>query len=140
MIKMKFKSSIKVLSLVCMLAILGACNDDDDNGTTSPLVGTWELTAQLADPGDGSGTFSTVSSEKRITFYADGNFICNGNICDMSSSTGPPTTGTYDAVAGTLQSEACSGATVPYPFVLEGGSLIISYPCFEPCRSKYEKK
>ncbi len=42
-----------------MLLII-SCSDNDDNETT--IIGTWKLSAELLDPGDGSGTYQTVSS------------------------------------------------------------------------------
>ena len=52
--------------------------DKDENATTNSLEGTWKLTEILADPGDGSGTFNPISSNKKLIFDNNGNVTSNG--------------------------------------------------------------
>ena len=55
----------KILLLLSFFIILSACTDGDDDTvvTESEIVGNWELVAILADPGDGSGTYQTATSD-----------------------------------------------------------------------------
>lgn len=133
--------SIKILLLVLLFGFFIGCSGDDDEQRTesSPLIGTWKLTELLSDPGDGSGTFSQVDSERTIIFAADGSFVCNGNICTMSPDTDVPTAGTFSIADGVLMPDECSASDHEYPFELEGAALIIIYPCIEPCQAKYER-
>jgi len=35
------------------------------------LISKWKLIEMYSDPGDGSGDFETVSSNKTVSFYSD---------------------------------------------------------------------
>ena len=111
--------------------------DKDENATTNSLEGTWKLTEILADPGDGSGTFNPISSNKKLIFDNNGNITSNGLICDMSVETNSSTTGTYSISNSTINSANCQNSTIKYE--LNGNTLILVYPCFEACKSKYTK-
>ena len=74
---------VTLLSLVVLLAV--SCNSEDVE-----LVNKWQLIEMLADPGDGSGGFEPVTSNKVIEFWDDGTITSNGSICTMSSSTNAP--------------------------------------------------
>lgn len=49
------------------------------------LIGKWKVIEQLADPGDGSGTFNPIESDRTIQFFSDGTITINGDLCYMSS-------------------------------------------------------
>lgn len=104
------------------------------------LVNSWRLIEVLADPGDGSGTFQPVASDKTIEFFSDGTISSNGILCQMSAESGTGSTGMYDEVEMTITPDNCG----IFPFVIlyefSGEHLILSYPCFEPCREKYEQQ
>lgn len=134
------KTWTNTILMVCVMALFGACKNDDDSTASPPLVGQWQLVEQLMDPGDGSGSFAPVDSEKKITFNADGSFSCNGNICELSGTAEVPTYGTYSLPDSTLYPEQCTQPVFPYTFEVDGAFLIISYPCIEACRMKYEKQ
>ena len=103
-------------------------------------MGNWKLKEVLADPGDGSGTFLPVQSNKRITFEANGVITSNGSLCDMSTAADAPTSGTYSNTNFTFNSTDCSDPNYNYSFEQTGTVLIITYPCFEPCKAKYVKE
>ena len=87
---------MKIIAFIFItLGILNSCNNDDDSNRSTELIGNWKLIEVLVDPGDGSGTFSTVESSKIITFQNDGIITSNGTICDMSLEANNPTSGTY---------------------------------------------
>ena len=56
------------LTMSILIMTLISCNKTDEIDISSAVVGTWKLTEVLADPGDGSGTFYTVSSNKNLIF------------------------------------------------------------------------
>ena len=118
-----------------------SCNNDDDSELNDDIVGTWKLTEVLADPGNGSGEFRAVNSQKTITLLADGTITSNGNLCSMSPEATDPTTGIYSIETSTFQADGCDSfdEDFGYPFDQDGKTLIISYPCFEPCKAKYKK-
>ncbi|MAX81447.1 MAG: hypothetical protein CL843_14900 [Crocinitomicaceae bacterium] len=135
---------MKNLALLLFVIIaLTACNKDDDSNSSSSetaLIGTWKLTATLVDPGDGSGTYTNVSSNKTVTFHSNGTLTSNGEICSMSIDADSATTGTYDATTGTFSSAACEMSITGLTYELDGSSLVLSYPCIEPCLAKFEKQ
>lgn len=129
----------KGMIFFALISILFSCNNEDDNASNTGLVGVWKLTQILADPGDGSGTFMNVSSNKTIQFNPDGSLTSNGLICDMSIETNVPSSGTYSLTEMTIISTECNNSGLLINFELTSTSLIINYPCFEACRAKYIK-
>ena len=129
----------KTLALEFAILLL-SCSDTDDKTTDSTLIGKWKLTEILMDPGDGSGTFHPVNSKKITEFHSDGTITSNGSICMASDQTNFPGKGTYSLVDSTIYSSDCAkGLPLNITFNFEEASLIISYPCDEPCREKYLK-
>ncbi|MDD3788879.1 MAG: hypothetical protein PHO94_09315 [Petrimonas sp.] len=84
----------KILVLLIFCGVLFSCDKSDDTENTE-LIGKWKLTEVLADPGDGSGTFHKVSSNKTIEFQPNGAITSNGSICEMLGETTIPSSGTY---------------------------------------------
>lgn len=126
---------------ICFLILLGflfSCNKNDNETTNnSALVGSWKLTAILADPGNGSGIFNPVISNKTIVFDNNGNLSSNGTICDMSTDSNTSSTGNYIEANTSIISSSCQNLTIKYE--LSGNTLILNYPCIEPCKAKYIK-
>lgn len=130
----------KMIFLFTVVAVLFSCSGDDDAGTNTDLVGEWKLVEVLADPGDGSGTFKAIASNKTVTFHPDGTISSNGNLCDMSTEAINPTSGTYSVESSTFTSADCDNPEFNYPFEHDEYTLILTYPCFEGCQVKYRKK
>ncbi|RAR70872.1 lipocalin-like domain-containing protein [Flavobacterium aciduliphilum] len=130
---------MKKTYLLISIAIftLISCNKNDSNTSTNLLVGTWKYTEMYADPGNGSGVFTPVTSTKTITFDATGNVTSNGSLCDMSTASNASSTGTYTAATNTLIPTSCPNTTIIYELI--GTTLILNYPCIEPCKAKFIK-
>ncbi|MFP9098344.1 hypothetical protein ACLI09_04760 [Flavobacterium sp. RHBU_24] len=130
----------KILFLLAVIiGLVGCNNNDNDQVVNNSVIGQWQLVAILADPGDGSGTFITVDSQKRLTFNDDGTLNSNGNICSMDTATDVATNGTYSEENHTITG---SCGVAPYPITFEfdsNGSLILNHPCIEPCRERYAR-
>ncbi|MBI9037124.1 MAG: hypothetical protein JEY97_03250 [Bacteroidales bacterium] len=129
----------KIIFLLGFAIIVFSCDKNNDKQVDSDLIGKWGLIEVLADPGDGSGTFHSVQSNKIIEFHDDGTITSNGEICDMSIETNNSTSGAYSLIDSTISSNDCSNQ-MNISFEQNGSTLIINYPCIEPCRAKYEKK
>lgn len=129
----------KIVFIFIASGIIISCNNDD-SVTNTELIGNWKLIEVLADPGDGSGIFSRVESEKIITFESNETITSNGQICDMSIEIGNPTFGTYSISNSTFNSSDCVNPDYNYTFEQIGNILIINYPCIEPCQAKYKKE
>lgn len=95
------------------------------------------MVEQLADPGDGSGVFVSVDSQKVVEFFEDGSFCSNGSICTMDVATTSPSTGTYDDETMMIDVDDCTVGHFPRTYDISADTLIINYPCIEPCREKF---
>ena len=50
---------------------------------------------QLVDPGDGSGIFMPINSNRIFEFFSDGTVTVNGILCYISSEVGQQNSGTF---------------------------------------------
>ncbi len=130
----------KIIFILLTVGILYSCNKDNDCNSDTELIGNWKLIEILADPGDGSGIFSSVESHKIITFKNNGTITSNGNLCDMSITSDNQTSGTYSNSEMSFSSANCNNPDYDFTFEQNGNVLIINYPCFEPCQAKYMKE
>ncbi|MDP4662626.1 MAG: hypothetical protein NWS74_03095 [Salibacteraceae bacterium] len=121
------------IAILTALAVI-SCKKKDD--VESELYGTYKLIETLADPGDGSGTFQPVSSDKTVTLYNDGTITSNGELCRLNTETGTSTAGTYSFTDSTISSSDCT----TFGFELSGNTLILNYQCIEACRGKFLKQ
>ncbi len=124
----------KSIHLLTLLVLLFSCHKNEEELAPASLVGTWKLTEVLADPGDGSGTFQPVSSNKKIVFINDNKVTSNGSLCDMSTESNSSTTASYSEATHTID---CQNRPVQYE--LNGNTLILTYFCIEGCQAKYIK-
>lgn len=129
----------KTLCLLFAAGIFFSCNSSDSVENVD-LIGNWRLIEILADPGNGSGTFTSVISDKIITFENGGTITSNGNLCDMSINSDNQTSGTYSVTNMTFNSLDCHMPNQDFSFEQNGNILIVNYPCIEPCRAKFIKE
>ena len=127
----------KSILLLLLLNLLISCNKNDQELAPASLIGTWKLTEILQDPGDGSGTFQPVNSNKKIVFVISNQVTSNGVICDMSINSDTFSTGSYSDATKTINPYDCQNLTINYE--VDASSLILSYRCIEGCRAKYIK-
>ena len=127
----------KELVYLLLFGILFSCKEDDTNDdVTTELLSRYQLIEILADPGDGSGTFQPVTSDKVIELRSNNTITSNGDICSMSTEANTPTSGTYSLTDSTVHTSNCHQMN----FELSEHELIIIYPCFEACQAKFEKR
>jgi len=120
-------------AILVIISFLTSCKKNDRDS----LTGTWLLKEVLMDPGNGSGVFTAVSSDKNLVFNTNGNVNSNGVICDMSIESNTSTAGTYSEIDSTIISTTCPNLILKYE--VSGDTLILIYPCIEPCKAKYIK-
>ena len=109
-------------AILVILSLFTSCKKKDGGS----LTGTWELKEVLMDPGNGSGVFTAVSSDKNLVFHSNGNVNSNGIICDMSIESNTSTSGTYSENDSTIISATCQNLIIKYE--LSGDTLILIYP------------
>ena len=127
------------ISIALIFLILSACNSDDNEPPSTGITGEWLLVEMLADPGDGSGIFVPVDSEKRITISAGGTYSSNGDVCSFTSEVTTATNGSYSEDNDSYIIE-CSNMFPGFVRInLDDDHLIISFPCIEPCQQKFRR-
>lgn len=125
-----------LLLLFSFLFLTSCGGSKKDKTGKESITGKWKLVETLADPGDGSGTFQPVESEKTIEFRDDGTFVVyNGYLCPPAEQSGP-STGTYSLSELTISPKNCDTTIT---FERSDGMLILRFPCIEPCGEKYAK-
>ncbi|WP_297763881.1 hypothetical protein [uncultured Muriicola sp.] len=126
------------ISVIFFMLFLCSCKKDDINPNNA-LEGTWRLIEMYADPGDGSGDFRPVNSQKNITFKADGTYSSNGNVCDFSTMANEDTQGNYLALDVGYQIVCESEFSTELRLEIREGYLIVSFFCIEPCQQKFQR-
>lgn len=131
----------KLLVLFSCLLILNACGKEKEI-PSNVLVGNWKLTSLYVDPGDGSGVYVDVNSNKQITFFNDGSFTSKGDICDIYPSDEGISSGSYSVSDTTIVVAICKGkeANIDIKLILEKDLITIYYPCIEGCANKYTRQ
>jgi len=136
---------MKYLLYVTTLTFLFfSCNDDD--GRTNGIIGVWQLTEVLADPGNGSGVFSPINSDFNVLFENEGTYEGNGTFCffDLDLSTAVQFTGSYDEERLVIIPDLCTNnqgepLSIELPYELNVNELIIRPICIEGCALKFER-
>ncbi len=104
------------------------------------LMSTWQLIETLFDPGDGSGTFTPIDSDKIIRLWDDGSIQANGAFCPLEVD---PTSefvevGTYSTANETFTINDCNGIEQEMMYKIEASILRVYFPCIEPCAWKFQ--
>jgi hypothetical protein len=103
------------------------------------FVGEWKLIETLNNPGDGSGTFYRVNSEKTLRIKLNGQIESNGNLCRLSTKTENSSSGQLIKLSNEMIFNSCE-TKLKIIYKLKGDNLIVYYPCKEGCAEKYKKK
>jgi len=126
----------KYILITALLIIFTSCTKPNLSS-----LGEWEIIEYYGDPGDGSGTFQPVDSDKSLSFFDDGTLeIKNGSLCDLGAESGDFTVN-YDEESKTISANCSSTSNIIHRYEIDSeDNLLIYYPCIEPCVEKYEKK
>ena len=131
-----FKEMIYRITLLLFVLMISC--DSKEIEPENDLVGKWRLIEVYADPGDGSGEYNPVTSDKTIEFKNNGQFLSNGQMCHVEIEPSAGSKGSYSIDDKTLTPDNCEFA-VDLPFEFQGSLLIIHHFCIEGCGEKYEK-
>lgn len=72
----------------------------------------------MADPGDGSGTFKHVRSNKTVEFKADETIISNYNVCRIFSPNQENSSGIFSLETFNIFSDNCEFSDEKIDFVI----------------------
>ncbi len=130
----------KLLFLLLASLLLPGCQkDSDERPDPDVLEGTWLLTEALFDPGDGSGEFQKVDSERELNLAPDNTFSSNYDICQAIEE-GQKFSGNFDRIGVKEFLIPCAGSLLnSVQGRLEDGFLVLYYPCDEPCAYRFTK-
>lgn len=126
----------RILIFFSFTYILLSCSNDDDTKANVQLIGNWKLIEILSDPGDGTGTFVPVQSNKKIEFKTDGIITTNLSLCDPYSDE-LINSGTYSNNTITTNCENPNIASIN--FEIQGQFLILNYISVEGYSQKFKK-
>lgn len=93
----------------------------------------------MIDPGDGSGKFHKVESDKSLKIKSSGKIESNGDLSKLSTETGDRTYGKLLKVTNGIILNSHQTELKIY-YELKGDSLLVYYPCKEGCAEKYKRK
>lgn len=128
---------IAIFSIVSLFSLAFSCEED------VPIpenIEKWKLIEQLADPGDGSGTFQPVDSDRTLEFLIDEETVrSNGSFCGMGTSANGEVTATYNAEEKYIMVDGCGGTPFKILYNFDEEFLYLRFPCIEPCAQKYER-
>ena len=134
----------KIFVIFCTLTLLFSCSSDEKS-IPLDLIGTWELQEVNNDPGDGSGTFQKVESDKNLIFKKNFEITSNGSLSDNSISSGSASHGVYritgdSDASGIITLSKSEYQSMEIRFEIKNSALYVYYPCIEGCAAKYTKK
>lgn len=122
--------------MVVTLFFWSCTSDTHEVEIDHEFIGEWKLIEQYSDPGDGSGTYVPVESDRFIRFKTDGTVVTNGSFCTMTTETGAGTSAIYNIEEQRIVVENCD-YELKIMVSLVGEHLILSYPCIEGCGQKF---
>jgi hypothetical protein len=134
----------KVLAVLCTMMLFFSCSSDDKD-IPLDLIGTWKLQEINNDPGDGSGTFQKVESNKILIFMKNFEITSNGDLSDNTIESNSPSRGVYkitenSEASGIITPSKSEHLSAEIRFEIKSSVLYIYYPCIEGCQAKYTKK
>ena len=132
--------SIYYLILPFLLMFMLGCEKDQTEATD--IMGEWKLVEEKIGSAIIIGeptVFEPVQSNKTITFYSNGTFSSNGDMCFMTNQASSQNTGLYYESLLSIEPNGCQSAAASsgIKYQLDADTLIISYQCFEACQQKY---
>lgn len=128
----------KQILLILTIVVLFSCNNDEQNNSETELIGNWKLIGVLADSGNGSGTFQTVTSDKTIEFKKNGTVITNTSLCNPYSEE-IISSGNFSLDTNTITTNCQNPNIATINFELENQFLILNFISNEGYSQKFQK-
>ena len=129
----------KIILFLLTLSFLISCStNNDDSLENIQLTGKWKLIEQLADPGDGSGIFKSIESDKILEFSSKGNVTSNVSLCDPYSDE-QISEGNYSMNDYTITTNCQNQNIAKISFELKNRYLILNFISNEGFSQKFQK-
>ncbi|KAF2338816.1 lipocalin-like domain-containing protein [Flavobacterium ginsenosidimutans] len=128
----------KNIIFLMLIGLFFSCSSDDQEKIESPVVGSWKLIEVLADPGDGSGTFRAVESNKTIEFKSNGTIATNTSLCDPYSDE-IKSSGSYSVTTNKITTNCQNPNIATISFELKDNYLILHFISNEGYSQKFQR-
>ena len=138
----------KIFLLVCIIATIFSCKIIEVFHPSNPesnIVSCWKLVELLDYPGNDSGTYQPVISEKQLIFRKDGIVKSNFMFCCLGDASNLKTDSyaKYDDTKKTINfyysyNKKRKQVALHY-YYLNDSILELDHPCEEGCGEKYLK-
>ena len=119
------------------------CSDKDEFEVSSDIVGKWKLIEVYADPGDGSGKFRPLKSDKVLDFSKNGNFrVVNGDICNINMQSKGSGMSTYTIDSTEIKDHyrlKINHCNLEFSCYVVDDVLTIYYSCIEGCGERFRR-
>lgn len=125
------KINVKKLNNLILIFIILSLTACEKFGSDSSITGKWKLTETLADPGDGSGKWQSVTGSKTYLILNS-----DGSITGTSDKSFRQYRIIDDRM---IEFVFQNGTTTIRMYKLSGNSLEISGGCIEACGLRYKK-
>lgn len=134
---MKVFNLILVLFIGCLL--FSSCQKNEDEiPYSSSIIGKWKLIATYADPGDGSGKFRDVNSNKILEFDSTQVQTNTGSFCNTESNVSY--TLSEIEYQGNIDKKLKFGSCdATYSYTIVNNMLTIYFNCIEGCGERYKR-
>lgn len=111
--------------IILFAAVFTGCNK---HLSKTGLVGKWNLTESLMDPGDGSGKWTPPSQKTTIEFTSAGLIKYDDNKPSVA----------YKIINDSLMEISSPGSsTISYRYKVDDNKLFMRPPCIEACGERY---
>lgn len=138
----------RILAITLLAKVFTSCKEDPNPCAgfgfecAATVESHWELIEIYSDPGNGSGSFNEVESERTITIFQNGDFISKGSLYILDVTNTQIHTGEieYTSSDNKLVVSDCSWHDVTkLPFSIDGDEMIVDFSCYEGCKHKYKR-
>lgn len=144
------KANMKKFLIVALAAnmlfscakLTGNSNETDDPQNSEysehTIFGEWKLIERLVDPGDGSGEYVPVQSEKKLIFFENGTVTSNGSLCLSGDLTDNGDQGEFSLGDSLIHPQSCPQTEVR--FIWNQELLEVEYVSIETIKEKFLKE
>lgn len=128
----------KNILFLMTIGLLSSCSNDDQKKSETEVTGTWKLVEIMADPGDGSGTFRSVESDKTIEFKSNGAITTNNSLCNPYSDE-MINSGTFSLIDNSITTNCQNPNIAKIHFELKNEYLILHFASNEGYSEKFQR-
>jgi len=128
----------KNFMLLMIIGLFISCSSDEKEYPENAFIGTWKLIEVNADPGNGSGTFRAIESNKTIEFKRNRTIVTNTSLCDPYSDE-IKNSGSYSLTPNEITTNCKNPNIAKIFFEMKNDHLILNFISNEGFSQKFER-